>query len=74
MDSPVNEQATKTATEVLIDTLGEFGEDEPSEFMVIYKAASGLLCYRSNIGCVSHRIGMLETIKAFNLHTLLHEK
>lgn len=48
-----------TGSEVLINTLEDFGQIEPTEVIVIYTNANGDLVYRSNIEGTSMKIGML---------------
>lgn len=53
----------RTPSEVLIDCLEDFGLDEPTEVLVIYKTQHGDLAWQSNQLQHSNLVGMLEMTK-----------
>ena len=57
----------ESPSQVLIGTLEDFGQSEPTHILVIYINENGFLTYRSNIDSVTLRVGMCETAKSFFL-------
>jgi hypothetical protein len=53
----------RSPTQVLIDCMEDFGNDEPTEIVVIYKTQNGDLAWSSNQLENSHFLGMLEMAK-----------
>ena len=47
-------------TEVMISTMEEFGNAEPSDLLILFIAADGMLYYRSTIDSTCLKVGMLE--------------
>jgi hypothetical protein len=50
----------ETASELMIAVMGEFGQNEPEDILIIFTTESSSIAYRSNIENTCMRIGMIE--------------
>ena len=53
----------RTASELLIHCLEDFGNDEPEHALVIYTTKSGDIAWSSTSTHVSQRLGMVEMVR-----------
>jgi hypothetical protein len=65
----VDEQSDtkRSPSQVLIDCLEDFGNDEPLEVVVTYRTKSGDLAWQTNIDANSHFIGLLRLTEIWYL-------
>ena len=58
-------EKSRTATEILVGVMEEFGICEPKECLVIYTNADGDLCWSSTSDSQVVKFGLLEACKQF---------
>ena len=62
-----------SATHVLIRTMEEFGQSEPTAVLVIFVCEDGSVKYSSNIDGAMMKLGMLEFAKALVLNRVFSQ-
>lgn len=65
----MEEQAAKqrTPTEVLLQCMEDFGEDEPVDVVVLWRTKGGTMSWASNILPNAHFVGMLRMTEFYFL-------
>lgn len=58
-----NNNGPKTPSQIAMDCLDRFGEDEPVNIAIVWTTQSGLIHWDSNTESLSILVGLLETAK-----------